>query len=195
MNHLIIYSHPNPASFNHAIKEVVVKTLKDKGQNVRIRDLYAIHFDPVLKADDFETFEQKKTPRDIEIEQGHIRWADVLTFIYPIWWAAAPAITRGYIDRVFSNGFAYEFGAEGPKGLLGGKKVCLINTMGAPLSAYETKGIFKSMECVINQEIFEFCGFKVACQKYFGSVPLVSDDERKAMLAEVETVAASLTAA
>ena len=56
MKHLIVYAHPNIASFNHAIKETLVRVLKGKGQDVRVRDLYALHFDPVLKADDFQTF-------------------------------------------------------------------------------------------------------------------------------------------
>ena len=50
MKHLIVYAHPNTASFNHAIKETLVRVLREKGQDVRVRDLYALHFDPVLKA-------------------------------------------------------------------------------------------------------------------------------------------------
>jgi NAD(P)H dehydrogenase (quinone) len=192
MNYLIVYSHPNPASFNHAIKETVVKALKDKGKNVRVRDVYSMRFDPVLKADDFETFQQERTPRDIEIEQEHVRWADVLIFIYPVWWAGMPAIARGYIDRVFSIGFAYENTPEGPKGLLTGKKVYVFNTMGAPVAAYEQSGIFKAIELLTDQETFRFCGLEVLGHKYFGSVTTVTDDDRKAMLGEVERVAASL---
>ncbi|HOE68525.1 MAG TPA: NAD(P)H-dependent oxidoreductase [Candidatus Omnitrophota bacterium] len=192
MNYLIVYSHPNPASFNHAIKETVVKALKGKGKNVRVRDVYSMRFDPVLKADDFETFQQERTPRDIEIEQEHVRWADVLIFIYPVWWAGMPAIARGYIDRVFSIGFAYENTPEGPKGLLTGKKVYVFNTMGAPVAAYEQSGIFKAIELLTDQETFRFCGLEVLGHKYFGSVTTVTDDDRKAMLGEVERVAASL---
>jgi NAD(P)H dehydrogenase (quinone) len=190
MNCLIIYSHPNPASFNHAIQESLVKSLKENGKNVRTRDLYAMNFDPVLKADDFETFLRGKTPRDIEIEQEHIRWADVLIFIYPIWWAGMPAITRGYVDRVLSKGFAYEETPQGPKGLLQGKKVYIINTMGAPLSVYEEMGIFKAMDTIYDQQLFGFCGFKVLGHKYFGSVQSVSDEERKRMLTEVDGIVA-----
>ena len=192
MNYLIVYSHPNPASFNHAIKETVVKALKGKGKNVRVRDVYSMRFDPVLKADDFETFQQERTPRDIEIEQEHVRWADVLIFIYPVWWAGMPTIARGYIDRVFSIGFAYENTPEGPKGLLTGKKVYVFNTMGAPVAAYEQSGIFKAIELLTDQETFRFCGLEVLGHKYFGSVTTVTDDDRKAMLGEVERVAASL---
>jgi len=54
MKCLIVYTHPNPKSFNHAIKETLVKELKEKGAEVCIRDLYDLGFDPVLKGSDFE---------------------------------------------------------------------------------------------------------------------------------------------
>ena len=191
MNYLIIYGHPNPASFNHAIKETLVKTPKDKGKNVRLRDIYAMRFDPVLKADDFEMFLQERTPRDIEIEQEHVRWADVLVFVYPVWWAGMPAMIRGYIDRVFIKGFAYDYTPEGPVGLMKGKKVYIINTMGAPVTAYESSGVFKAMELLSDREVFGFCGLEVLGHKYFGSVPTVTDEDRKTMLVEVQSIAAS----
>ena len=113
MKHLIIYTHPNPASFNHAIKETLARVLKEKGHEVRVRDLYALGFDPVLKASDFETFLAGKVPVDIAVEQEHIRWAEQLTFLYPIWWGRMPSIAGGYIDRVLSKGFAYDYTVTG----------------------------------------------------------------------------------
>jgi len=194
MRHLIVYAHPNPASFNFSIRETMVGVLKQKGQAVRVRDLYALHYDPVLQGDELEGLQQGRTSRDTAIEQEHVRWADVLTFIYPVWWAGMPAIARGYIDRVFSKGFAYDYGAEGLKGLLSGKKVQIINTMGAPLAAYETSGIFKSMEQLTDQETFRFCGMEVIGHQYFGSVPTVTQEERIKMLEEVARIAAALPA-
>jgi NAD(P)H dehydrogenase (quinone) len=191
MKHLIIYAHPNIASFNHAIKEILVRVLKGKGQDVRVRDLYALHFDPVLKADDFQAFLAGKVPGDIAIEQDHIRWADQLTFVYPIWWSRMPSIAEGYIDRVFSKGFAYDYVATGPVGLLPGKKVFIINTLGAPLGVVESSGGIKSMEQIIDSGTFRFCAMEVVGHKYFGSVPTVTDEERKKMLEEVAAIAAT----
>lgn len=51
MNHLVVYAHPNPESFNHAILETVVESLQGKGHEVTVRDLYAIGLDPVLRFD------------------------------------------------------------------------------------------------------------------------------------------------
>ena len=189
MKHLIIYAHPNPASFNHAIKETLVRILKERGQDVRVRDLYALHFDPVLKADDFEALLAGKVSRDIAIEQDHVRWADQITFIYPVWWGRMPSIAGGYFDRVFSKGFAYDYAATGPVGLLLGKKAYAFSTLGAPLAATESSGGLKSMEQIIDNETFRFCGLDLAGHKYFGSVPAVTDAERKKMLEEVAGIA------
>jgi NAD(P)H dehydrogenase (quinone) len=191
MKHLVVYAHPNIASFNHAIKDTLVRVLKEKGQDVRVRDLYALHFDPVLKADDFQFFLAGKVPGDIAIEQDHVRWADQLTFLYPIWWSRMPSIAEGYIDRVFSKGFAYDETATGPVGLLPGKKVFIINTLGAPLEVVESSGGIKSMEQIIDSGTFRFCAMEMVGHKYFGSVPTVTDEERKKMLEEVAAIAAS----
>ncbi len=194
MKHLIIYTHPNPASFNHAIKETLARVLKEKGHEVRVRDLYALGFDPVLKASDFETFLAGKVPVDIAVEQEHIRWAEQLTFLYPIWWGRMPSIAGGYIDRVLSKGFAYDYTVTGPVGLIKNKKVFIINTMGAPLAFAESSGGIKSMEQIIDTETFRFCGMEMAGHKYFGSVPTLTADERKKMLDEVEAIAAAWSA-
>lgn len=191
MKHLIVYIHPNISSFNHAIQETLVRVLKEKGQDVRVRDLYALRFDPVLEADDFRTFLDGKVPGDIAVEQDHIRWADQITFLYPIWWNRMPSIGGGYIDRVFSKGFAYDYTAAGPVGLLPGKKVFIINTLGAPLEAVESSGGIKCMEQLIDNETFRFCAMEIVGHKYFGSVPTVTEEERKKMLEEVSRIAAS----
>lgn len=192
MKHLIIYSHPNPASFNHAIYETLVRVLKEKGQSVRTRDLYALHFDPVLRGDELAALQENgSVSRDVAMEQEHVRWADQFTLIYPVWWSRMPAITCGYLDRVFCKGFAYDYGPEGLKQLLPGKKIYLFSTMGAPLEAVHASGALPAMNKLVDQETFQFCGIEVVGHKYFGAVPTASDEERKKMLEEIAQIAAA----
>ncbi len=77
MNHLIVYSHPNPKSFCHAILETAVKALQSKGHEVVVRDLYALGFDPVLKGSDFVGFQSGNIPADIKAEQEKISGAEI----------------------------------------------------------------------------------------------------------------------
>lgn len=86
-----------------------------------VRDLYAMHFAPSLSGRDLLTFAEAQTPSDIAEEQRHIAWADRVTFIYPLWWSAMPAMLKGYVDRVFAEGFAFSFGETGLKELACGE--------------------------------------------------------------------------
>ncbi|MCM8775297.1 MAG: NAD(P)H-dependent oxidoreductase [Candidatus Omnitrophica bacterium] len=192
MKHLIVYCHPNPKSFNHAVKETFVLALKQKGQDVRVRDLYDLNFDPVLKGSDFAAFQEGNVPEDIRREQEQIRWADVITFIFPIWWTGMPARMKGYIDRVFSHGFAYVMDEKGLRGLLGSKKMIIFNTCGTPEDVYIRSGMRKSIEQIFQEGIFGFCGMKVIGHKFFGAVPTVSNDERAKMLEEVKRIASKM---
>ena len=65
MKHLIVYSHPNPKSFCHAIKETAAEVSRGKGHETEIRDLYVLGFNPVLKGSDFAAFQSGKVPADI----------------------------------------------------------------------------------------------------------------------------------
>jgi putative NADPH-quinone reductase len=48
MKVLVILGHPRKGSFNHAIAETTVKTLKDLGHEVVFHDLYAERSDPAV---------------------------------------------------------------------------------------------------------------------------------------------------
>ena len=186
MSHLVIYAHPNPKSFNAAIKVQLVAHLQSKGKEVTVRDLYQSGFNPVLSGNDFTQFLQGQTPPDIAKEQDFIRKADRIILIFPIWWFNMPAILRGYIDRVFSRGFAYDYVDGAIKGLLPGKKVCIINTTGGPQEAYEQFGYHEAIKTLMDNGIFAFCGMTVVLHKYFYAVPTVTDQARKQMLAELK---------
>lgn len=96
-----------------------------------------------------------------------------------------PAIMRGYIDRVFSYGFAYGSDENGAIGLLNGKSASIIQLAGASSEEFESSGIRRAIEISHNVGIFEFCGLKPAEHFIFNSVPFVSDSERKEMLQSI----------
>lgn len=188
MKHLIVYSHPNPKSFCHAILDSVNEALREKKHEVVVRDLYEMKFDPILKGSDFVGFKSGNIPADIKTEQAHIVWADVMTMIYPVWWTGLPAMIKGYIDRVYSFGFAYSMGANGIVKLLTTKKVIVFNTQGTPKEVYAQSGMTDAMKKTSDTGIFDFCGIQVLHHQFFPSVPFVDDAARKGYLAEVKKV-------
>lgn len=191
MKHCVVYSHPNSKSFNHTIQEIYCESLRQAGHEVVLRDLYVLNFDPVLSARDFESLQKGEIPHDIKAEQEIIAASDCITFICPIWWGGLTANMRGYIDRVFSKGFAYDFGPGGLQKLLTGKKILFINTIGESQENYSNSGMFDSMNKTIDSVIADFTGIEVLPHRYFCSVTVCSDAERKQMLEEVRVIASS----
>jgi NAD(P)H dehydrogenase (quinone) len=185
MKYLILYAHPNSKSFNHAILETVQDELQKAGEKVSVRDLYAQDFNPVLSANDLADMMQGKLQPEVKAEQEFVRSADLLVVIYPLWWAGMPAILKGYIDRVFTEGFAYRIVGPDLEGLLKGKKVLLITTTGAPQEMYEASGMFKSMAQTTGEGIFQFTGMELIEHKYLCAIPYLTDENRKKMLEEV----------
>lgn len=186
MNHLIVFAHPNSKSFGKAIEETVSKASEAKGFHTKVKDLYSENFNPVLGPSDFEAFDSWKIPADIKAEQDLITWADTISFVYPTWWTGLPAILKGYIDRVFSYGFAYEVKDGAVAGLLKGKRVRLFSTTGTPDSIYDSNGMHDSMKQTQDAGIFRFSGIDDVEHLFFGAVPYVDDSVRKGYLAEAE---------
>ncbi|KEO73929.1 NAD(P)H-dependent oxidoreductase [Anditalea andensis] len=161
MKHLIIYAHPNHHSLNSHLKNVVVDYLIDNNHQVEVRDLYALHFNPVLSLSDMAGQLRGEVSYDVKQEQEFIIWADCLTFIYPIWWTGLPAIIKGYIDRVLSYGFAYRYDQGIQKGLLSGKKAVIINTQGKSKAEYEAMGMDKALLLTSDQGIYTYVGMEI----------------------------------
>lgn len=180
LNHLIIYCNPNPKSLSEAYREFVEHLTEMSGCNLCVRDLYKIGFKPVLGLSDLESLACGKVPEDVKVEQEYLAWADLLTFIYPVWWTGMPALMKGYIDRVFTKDFAYSMDEQANfKGLLAGKQVVILNNMGFPYEYYEKIGMLHSMKQTTDQGIFEFCGMNVIEHRFFGHIAAASKSERE----------------
>jgi NAD(P)H dehydrogenase (quinone) len=187
MNTLVVVAHPNPASFNKSgILETVKKTLAEKGNEVRVRDLYELNFNPVLSSSDFAGFQSGNIPADIKVEQEHIKWANNIVLIAPIWWIGRPAILQGYYDRVFSFGFAFTVGEQGAVGLLKNEKALVINTAGSPEFVYD--GWPNSKELLARptvEGVLAYSGIKNVQQVQFFGVATSTLEQREEMLAKV----------
>ncbi|RQO38262.1 NAD(P)H dehydrogenase [Chryseobacterium sp. KBW03] len=176
MRHLIIYAHPNENSLNHSLLNTVVETLQSRNQEVIVRDLYKIGFNPVFSLEDMQGQFQGKLSDDVKLEQEHISWAEQITFIYPIWWTGLPAMMKGYIDRVFSYGFAYRYDHGIQKGLLKGKKTVIINTHGKSHEEYEKTGMDKALTLTSDNGIFIYSGLEIIRHLFFDKADKASSE-------------------
>lgn len=181
MKNLIIIAHPKKNSFNFAVLERLMESLKKKGHEIQVRDLYDKGFSPVLTDLDLQQIYSGNAVSDIKTEQDFINWADVIHIIYPVWWVGFPAILKGYIDRVFHYGFAYSFDKTGLVKHLTGKKGFLYSSHGMPKQVYEGE-IYKALKITSDTGVFEFCGMEVVHHEFFPS----------AVSADKETIAGYL---
>jgi len=75
---------------------------------------------------------------NIEAEQSALLKADIIVFQFPFSWYAMPGLMKLWLDKVFLHGFSH-----GSKGRLGGKKLLVSFTTGAPEAVYQKDGTFK----------------------------------------------------
>ena len=176
MKNLIVYAHPNPASLNHFLKQTIVERLEESGQEIIVRNLNEFNFNPVLSLDDMNGQRMGQVADDVKIEQDFIIWADRIIFVYPIWWTGMPAVMKGYIDRVFSYGFAYRYDQGIQKGLLEGKKTIIINSHGKSNAEYAESGLDKALALTSDTGIFNYCGFEIQQHFYFDKADRASSE-------------------
>ncbi|MDR3026240.1 NAD(P)H-dependent oxidoreductase [Chryseobacterium sp.] len=186
MRHLIIYAHPNENSLNHQLLSTVVETLESNNQEIVVRDLYAEGFDPIFSLADMQGQRMGKVADDIQAEQDYISWAEQITFIYPIWWTGLPAMMKGYIDRVFSYGFAYRYDHGIQKGLLTGKKTVIINTHGKSHEEYEQTGMDKALTLTSDNGIFIYSGLEIIRHLFFDKADKASSENLEIWKAQIK---------
>ena len=108
MRALVVYSHPDPGSFNAAVRDVILDKLAGQGAEVRVHDLYASGFTPVLTGPEWQGY--LNCPGNVDPVAGQVadvRWADTLIFVYPTWWYGLPAMLKGWLDRVLLPDVAF----------------------------------------------------------------------------------------
>jgi len=150
-----------------------------------------MNFDPILHANELLPVSADRPAKaDVVEAQNDLRSADVLTIIYPLWWLSMPAIMKGYIDRVFARGFAYEVHGGIVHGLLSGRKCVLITVSGAPLPLLVKSGGWNAVHALQDTHIFRSAGFELLEHLHFDQiVPQLGEAIVKQHLERVQSCA------
>lgn len=165
---LVVSAHPSPASLNAALTDFAVGHLRAAGHEVRLSDLYAMKWKATVDADDFPDHgaderlhvmaaSERATlagrlSADVAAEQEKVRWSDAVVLQFPMWWFGAPAILKGWIDRVFTSGFGYGPRVPPPyaEGALAGRRALVSVTAGARESSFSDRGIHGRLTDVLH---------------------------------------------
>jgi NAD(P)H dehydrogenase (quinone) len=201
MKVLIVHAHPEPKSFTAALRDQAVATLEAQGHEVRVSDLYAMNWNPVASADDFSSREnpeylvyaleqrlgvksQSLAP-DIQQELDKLLWADLLILNFPIFWFSAPAMLKGWIDRVLVSGICYGGKRFYDQGGLSGKKALVTVTLGGREHMFGDGAIHGPLEDMLRPILrgtLAYVGFDVLEPFVAWHVPYISDEARKGFL-------------
>ena len=184
----LILAHPKPSSFNHAIARTALTQLERNNHEVRYHDLYAEKFNPVLPF--AELPDNASLEPELEIHCREISTAEGIIIVHPNWWGQPPALLKGWVDRVFRAGTAYQFldGDDGqgiPVGLLKAKTAMVFNT--ANTSAERETAVFGDpLETLWKNCIFGLCGVNVFFRNIFAVMITSSAEQRNGWLREVQ---------
>ena len=183
----IILAHPNPGSFNHAIANTAVETLRRNGHEVILHDLCKEQFPPLLSAVEFQ--KDAKLEPIIARHCEEIASADGIIIVHPNWWGMPPAILKGWIDRVLRPEVAYRFleGDQGegvPVGLLRARAAIVFNTANTP-GERERQVFGDPLETLWRNCVFGLCGVKNVHCRTFTLVVTSTPEQRAGWLAEV----------
>lgn len=169
MHALIVISHPDPQSLTHAIARSFAEGIEQRGQHTtEIADIAAEGFQTAYNQADRSAYQlQAAVPSDVLREQERVDRADALALVYPVYWWSFPGQLKGWIDRVFSNGWAYSEGADGRlEKRLSRLAVHLIGIGGADGGTYARHGYDQAMRTQIDHGIFDFCGAQVVTSEF-----------------------------
>jgi NAD(P)H dehydrogenase (quinone) len=172
--HAVIICHPDPDSFNHAIAARYSDEVRAGGQTVVLRDLYAMHFDPVLKADELPTLADPVRSPDVTAEHEILSGCDVFVLIYPTWFGSPPAMVKGYVERVFGAGVSPEDVRQQARcDLLGDKRLLSFTTSAMSKDWLAREGQESGLNAVFDDYIVHAFGMHSREHKRFA---LITDE-------------------
>ncbi|WAC12474.1 NAD(P)H-dependent oxidoreductase [Dyadobacter pollutisoli] len=185
-NILLILGHPSENSYCKALLDAYQSGAESAGANCKTMYISRLNFDVNLSGG-YKNGEVMQLEEDLINSQMLIQWADHVVLAYPNWWGFMPAITKGFIDRIFLPGFAFKnhSGKNFPEKLLRGKSMRILVTMDTPTWWFYI--IYRASQYQILKDIiFGYVGFDPVRFSTFGFIRKSTDKHRKNWLRKVQ---------
>ncbi|WP_179400855.1 NAD(P)H-dependent oxidoreductase [Burkholderia guangdongensis] len=201
MKVLIVHAHPEPKSFTSSMLHRAVRTFEMQGHDVTVSDLYAMQWNPVASAADFDmrrnpdylvyALEQRENVAanaiapDIAAELDKLIACDLLILSFPLYWCSVPAIMKGWLDRVLVSGKVYGGVRFYDRGGMRGKRALLAYSCGGRDYMFGADGVHGEMDLMMRHMLrgtLGYAGFDVLPSFVAHHVPYIGDQARAAML-------------
>jgi putative NADPH-quinone reductase len=180
---LLIDGHPHATSLGKALADEYASGAIAAGARVERLDLRELEFDLVLRGG--YAREQQLEP-DLLRARSMIERASHVAWQFPLWWAAPPALVKGFVDRLFLPGWAFEYQQRNalPKRLLAGRSARLTVTMDSPWWWYAL-AYKRSIHGAFANATLSFVGFSPVKIRTIHGVRAMSERDRRALLASM----------
>lgn len=134
MRVLVVYAHPVEGSFASVLRDTTIEALRANGHEVDLCDLYAEGFEAALSRDERAAYHAPPANRaGVADYVARLHRAEGIVLVFPSWWYGMPAILKGWFDRVWLPGVAFEFGPQAIRPLLSNLRLFgVVTTTGAP---------------------------------------------------------------
>lgn len=159
MHVLIVIDHPDPNSFTHSAAQRFAQGAEAAAHTTELADLHAEGFNPLWTIADINTDGPENVAPDIAVEQARVARADAICLAFPLFWWGMPSMMKGWTDRVFSWGWAYDQLKDTEGSLLRPRTGVLLVPAGARSDGMEQAGLTAALETIWMQETFGFFGF------------------------------------
>lgn len=186
----IINGHPHKESFNVGVVEAYKQGAMQSGAVVKEIVIADLNFNPNLQ---FGYQKRMELESDLIKAWEIIQWADHLVWVHPVWWGGLPAITKGFIDRLFLPGMAYKYRENSVwwDKLLKGKTGHIITTLDQPGWYYRLMYGRPSVN-QLKKSTLEFCGVKPVKVTYIGIIRNSKEEQRFEWLQKIEKLGEKL---
>jgi NAD(P)H dehydrogenase (quinone) len=113
MKCLVVIAHPVTDSLCHALAQSAIQALSGAGHTVQVEDLYATEFPPAQTAGERQSYYAPSfDAAAVQAQIERLLWAEALVLVFPTWWFGFPAILKGWFDRVWAPGVAYDHASD-----------------------------------------------------------------------------------
>lgn len=180
---LIINGHPNKNSFNAGITKAYIEGAIQSGAELKELTIAELQFNPNLQ---FGYQQRTELEPDLLLAWEMIQWADHLVWIHPVWWGGLPAITKGFIDRLFLPGFVFQYREKSLfwDQFLTGKSARIITTLDQPGWLYRLLFGRPSVN-QLKKSTLQFCGVRPVKVSYIGIVRTSNEAQRTKWLTRI----------
>lgn len=158
MKIFLVVAHPRQGSLTHQAASAFARAAAAGGHEVETADLVAEDFDPVLREPDEPDWADPARVYSpaVRAEMARIERNEATVMLFPVWWWSVPAVLKGWIDRVWNNGWAYG-SATYPH-----RRALMIAIAGNTEESFRKRGYDEAMKVQLETGVLRYCGVEEA---------------------------------